>query len=79
MGNEFVDIIKKREHSANGWVKRKVVTFTVELFIKDDTLPGRPRERTIVYKAPFVRCDREKDYDEAWKIFDKRNNNVTKS
>ncbi len=59
--------------------KRKVVTFTVERVIKDDTLPGGPRERTIFYKAPFDRCDREKDYGEAWKIFDKRNNNVTKS
>jgi hypothetical protein len=25
--------------------------------------PGGPRERTIVYEAPFDRCDREQDYE----------------
>lgn len=32
----------------------------------DDTLPGGRRERTIVYTAPFDRCDRETDYATAW-------------
>jgi hypothetical protein len=38
----------------------------------DDTQPGGPRERTIVYKAPFDRCDRESDYEVAWAHFQKR-------
>jgi hypothetical protein len=38
----------------------------------DDTLPGGPRERTIVYTAPFDRCDRETDYATAWAEFDRR-------
>ncbi len=45
---------------------------TVERTIVDDTLPGGPRERTIVYKAPFDRCDREADYETAWAEFEKR-------
>jgi len=38
----------------------------------DDTLPGGPYEKTIVYEAPFVRCDRERDYEEVWAHFEKR-------
>jgi hypothetical protein len=45
---------------------------TVERTIIDDTLPGGPRERTIVYKAPLNSCDREKDYETAWTEFEKR-------
>jgi hypothetical protein len=45
---------------------------TVERIISDDTLPGGPRERTIVYKAPLDRCEREKDYETAWEEFEKR-------
>ncbi|MFC1835641.1 hypothetical protein ACFL2Q_13045 [Thermodesulfobacteriota bacterium] len=45
---------------------------TVECTVEDDTLPGGPRERTIVYEAPFDRCDREKDYEIAWAEFEKR-------
>ncbi len=45
---------------------------TVERKIIDDTLPGGPKERTIVYHAPFDRCDREKDYEIAWKEFERR-------
>jgi len=32
----------------------------------DDTLPGGPRQKTVVYKAPFDCCSREADYREAW-------------
>lgn len=39
--------------------------------ITDDTQPGGPVERTIEYVAPFDRCDREQDYETAWKFFDK--------
>ncbi len=38
--------------------------------ITDDTMPGGPVERTIEYVAPFDRCDREKDYETAWKFFE---------
>ncbi|MFH1621630.1 MAG: N-6 DNA methylase [Candidatus Omnitrophota bacterium] len=45
---------------------------TVERKIIDDTQPGGPKERIITYHAPFDRCDREKDYEGAWKEFEKR-------
>lgn len=45
---------------------------TVTQVVMDDTLPGRPREKTIIYQAPWVRCDREKDYEIAWKHFEER-------
>lgn len=38
----------------------------------DDTIPGGPVERTIEYVAPFDRCDREKDYETAWKFFEEK-------
>ena len=38
----------------------------------DSTIPGDPIERTIEYVAPFTRCDREKDYETAWKFFEKK-------
>jgi type I restriction-modification system DNA methylase subunit len=44
----------------------------VERTIIDDTLPGGSKERVITYKAPFDRCDRERDYDEVWKNFLKK-------
>ena len=40
--------------------------------ILDATLPGGPVERTIEYVAPFDRCDREKDYETAWKFFEEK-------
>lgn len=40
--------------------------------INDDTMPGGPIERTIEYVAPFDRCDREKDYEIAWKFFEEK-------
>ena len=51
---------------------RDMKSGTVERTILDDTLPGGPRERTIIYHAPFNRCDREKDYEIAWKEFEMR-------
>jgi hypothetical protein len=47
-------------------------TGTVERTIIDDTMPGGPIERTIVYEAPFDLCDREEDYRTAWEAFEKR-------
>jgi hypothetical protein len=45
---------------------------SVSRTIMDDTLPGGPRERTIVYQAPFDHCDRERDYEIAWAEFERR-------
>jgi len=45
---------------------------TVERTITDDTLPGGPRERTIIYEAPFDKCDREEDCKIAWAEFERR-------
>ena len=42
--------------------------------ITDDTMPGGPVERTIEYVAPFDRCDREQDYEIAWKFFEEKYN-----
>ena len=42
--------------------------------IEDDTIPGGPIERTIEYVAPFDRCDREQDYEIAWKFFEEKYN-----
>lgn len=40
--------------------------------ISDDTMPCGPMERTIEYVAPFDRCDRELDYEIAWKFFEEK-------
>jgi len=40
--------------------------------IEDDTLPGGPHKRTIVYQAPFDLCDREQDYRTVWAHFEAR-------
>ena len=40
--------------------------------IIDDTQPGGPVERTIEYVAPFDRCDREQDYETAWRFFEEK-------
>ena len=45
---------------------------TVTREIEDDTIPGGPRKRTIEYRAPFSRCDREEDYRRAWDAFSRR-------
>ena len=37
--------------------------------IIDDTMPGGPIERTIEYVARFDCCNREEDYEIAWKFF----------
>lgn len=40
--------------------------------IIDDTMPGGPVERTIEYVAPFDCCNREQDYETAWKFFEEK-------
>ena len=56
-----------------GWEDvRDMKSGTVEVTIDDDTIPGGPVKRTITYKAPFDRCDREADYALAWAEFHRR-------
>jgi hypothetical protein len=52
--------------------KRKRHLDRIERTITDDTLPGGPRERTIIYEAPFDQCDREEDYRTVWAEFARR-------
>jgi hypothetical protein len=44
----------------------------IERRIHDDTAPGGPRERTVVYQGPFDQCDREQDYRTVWAEFERR-------
>ncbi|OPX18824.1 MAG: hypothetical protein BZ151_12555 [Desulfobacca sp. 4484_104] len=56
-----------------GWEDIKdMPSGTVTRTITDNTLPTGPIERTIIYQAPFDRCDREKDYEIVWEAFSNR-------
>jgi hypothetical protein len=56
-----------------GWEDvRPLTRGTVEQTVEDDTRPGGPHRRTIVYEAPFTRCDREAEYGQAWSAFQLR-------
>lgn len=52
--------------------KKKHHQSIIKRTVTDDTLPGGPRERTIVYEGPFDQCDREEDYRTAWAEFARR-------
>lgn len=55
---------------ALGWDDiRTLESGTIRRKITDNTHPGGPIQREIVYVAPFVRCDREHDYRVAWDAF----------
>jgi len=55
---------------ALGWEDiQHMQTGTVYKTYLDDTLPGGEVERTVEYKAPFFRPDREEDYRVAWEVF----------
>ena len=56
----------------NGIMKDAPEGYVFERTITDDTMPGGPVERTIQYFAPFDRCDREQDYETAWKFFEEK-------
>ncbi|WP_028324205.1 hypothetical protein [Desulfatirhabdium butyrativorans] len=45
---------------------KNMASGTVTRTVTDNTLPTGPVERTIVYHAPFTRCDRERDYAMVW-------------
>lgn len=56
----------------DGVMKNAPVGYVFARTIMDDTMPGGPVERTIEYVAPFDRCDREQDYEIAWKFFEEK-------
>ncbi len=49
----------------------------VEKIFPDTTLSDTPVMRTVRYEAPFIKMDREKDYERAWNAFEKRFATVT--
>jgi len=64
---------KETEEKPLGWEDIKdMQEGEIHRIIQDDTMPNGPIDRTIIYKAPFVKCDREKDYEIAWVEFEKR-------
>nr|MDJ0572097.1 hypothetical protein [Pleurocapsa sp. MO_192.B19] len=64
---------RKAKKGETGWEDIKdMKTGTVERTIEDNTLPGGSVTRTIVYEAPFDKCDREEDYQIAWAAFEQR-------
>ncbi|MBB4070269.1 hypothetical protein GGQ18_002878 [Salinibacter ruber] len=66
--------------SPEEWRKVKgQTTGTVEQTVEDDTQPGGPTQRTIVYEAPFTKCDREADYERAWEAFEGTRENASPS
>ncbi|MBF0230038.1 MAG: class I SAM-dependent DNA methyltransferase [Desulfamplus sp.] len=55
---------------ALGWEDiKELKEGTVTKTFVDDTLPTGAVERTITYLAPFDRCNREADYETAWRVF----------
>lgn len=64
--------VKRGTASWNGIMKDAPEGYIFERTITDDTMPGGPIERTIQYVAPFDRCDREQDYETAWKFFEEK-------
>lgn len=59
---------KAWEGNVKGAPAGKVFTREIE----DDTMPGGPVRRTIEYVAPFDKCDREQDYETAWRFFEEK-------
>lgn len=67
----YGDLTYKRpewENNIKGAPAGKIFTREIE----DDTMPGGPVKRTIKYVAPFDKCDREQDYETAWKFFEEK-------
>lgn len=61
--------IRKGEAPWNGVMKDAPAGYVFARTVTDDTQPGGPVQRTIEYVAPFDKCDREQDYETAWKFF----------
>lgn len=66
--------IKRGTAPWDGIMKNAPEGYVFARTFMDDTMPGGPVERTIEYVAPFDRCDREKDYETAWKFFEEKYN-----
>lgn len=66
-------VIREESGIALGWndIQDLKAGDTVSKTYMDDTQPGGPIERTIVYEAPFFKPDREEDYAIAWAFFEK--------
>jgi hypothetical protein len=47
---------------------------SIERAVTDDTLPGGPLQKIVIYEAPFDTCDHEQDYATAWAAFEARKN-----
>lgn len=69
-------VVKRSDLQWDGIMKNAPAGFVFAKTIMDDTMPGGPVERTIEYVAPFDRCDREKDYETAWKFFEEKYKDV---
>ena len=67
-----VSPVKQGFEPADGIMKNAPAGYVFERVITDDTMPGGPIERTIQYVAPFDRCNREQDYETAWKFFEEK-------
>lgn len=70
--NDEMTPIKRGEEPWDGIMKNAPAGYVFEKKYNDDTMPGGPIERTIEYVAPFDRCDREKDYETAWRFFEEK-------
>ena len=67
-----VQPIKRGDAQWDGIMKHAPAGYVFARTITDDTMPGGPVQRTIEYAAPFERCDREQDYETAWKFFEEK-------
>ena len=67
-----VQPIKRSEAPWDGVMKHAPAGYVFARTIADDTMPGGPVQRTIEYAAPFDLCDREQDYETAWKFFEEK-------
>ena len=67
-----VQPIKRGDAQWDGIMKHAPAGYVFARTITDDTMPGGPVQRTIEYAAPFDRCDREQDYETAWKFFEEK-------
>ena len=67
-----VQPIKRGDAQWDGIMKHAPAGYVFARTITDDTMPGGSVQRTIEYAAPFDRCDREQDYETAWKFFEEK-------
>lgn len=67
-----VQPIKRGDAPWDGIMKHAPAAYVFARTITDDTMPGGPVQHTIEYAAPFDRCDREQDYETAWKFFEEK-------